>query len=48
MKELQVISYEEKIMHLLTKIFNRASVEQKISVEYLDDEISGTNRYKLV
>lgn len=39
MDELQVISYEQKIMQLISTIFNRSSVEQMVSVEYFDEEI---------
>ena len=39
MNELQVVSYEQKIMQMLSTIFNRSSVEQMMSVEYLNDEM---------
>ena len=39
MNELQVVSQEQKMMQMLSTIFNRGYVERCISVEYFDDEI---------
>ena len=39
MEELCVISCEQKIMQLISTIFNRSSVEQMVSIEYFDNEI---------
>lgn len=39
MNELQVVTPEDRVKQLMSTIFNRGAIEQKVSIEYYTDEV---------